>query len=165
MQMPIDGVWHNQTITGVPVTLTAISSTGEYIDIGTVTTSGYYGTFGVTWTPTQEGTYEIVASFAGDESYGSSGASTTVAVGPSASAGGTIQPEPQEPSSGGTTPTEPTPEQPTPEQPTPEEPTPEEPEPTVPEHPLISAELAIIIAIVAACIVGAVAYIALRRRK
>ncbi len=166
IQYPIDGIWHNETITGVPVLLTAISQDGmECIDLGTTTTEGYYGTFGFTWTPQTEGTYEIVASFAGDDAYGSSAAATWITVGPAASAGGTITPEPQEPSSGGTTPTEPTPEEPTPEQPTPAEPTPEEPEPTVAEQPLISAELAIVIAVVAACIIGAVAYIALRRRK
>ena len=50
----------------------------------------------------------------------------------------------------------PTPEQPTPEQPTPEEPTPEQPEPeTTAEAPLISTELAIILAVVVACIIGA----------
>ena len=163
-QYPIDGIWHNETITGVPVTLTAIAEDGIYVDIGTTTTDGYSGAFGVVWTPTTEGKYKIIASFAGDDSYGSSTATTFVAVGPAASAGGTITPE--EPSSGGTTPTEPTPEEPTtPEQPTPEEPTPEEPEPTVAELPLISSELAIVIAVVAACIIGAVAYIALRRRK
>jgi hypothetical protein len=152
--------------------LTAISQDGmECVDIGTTTTEGYYGTFGFTWTPQTEGTYEIVASFEGTDAYGSSGASTWVTVGPATSAGGTITPEPQQPSTDGTTPTEPTPEEPTtpdqttPEEPTPEEPTPEEPEPTIPEHPLISAELAIVIAVVAACIIGAVAYIALRRRQ
>jgi len=164
LQRPIDGIWGNETITGVPVALTAISSTGDYVDLGTVTTDGYYGTFDFAWTPSTEGVYKIIASFAGDESYGSSSASTSVIIGPAASAGGTIQPEPQQPSSGGTTPTEPTPEEPIPEQPTPEEPTPEEPEPTI-ETPLITAELAIISAVVAACIIGAVAYLALRRRK
>ena len=166
LQMPIDGIHHNVTLTGVPVALCAIAEDGTYIDIGTVTSDGYTGAFGASWTPTTEGTYKIVASFAGDDSYGSSDAATYVTVGPAAAAGATIQPEPQEPSTGGTTtPTEPTPEEPTPEQPTPEQPTPEEPEPTVPEHPLISAELAIVIAVVAACIIGAVAYVALRRRK
>ena len=81
-QMPIDGIWHNETITGVPVTLTAIDSNGIAIDIGTVTTNGYYGTFSKAWTPPNEDTYQIVASFAGDDSYGSSGASTAVSVGP-----------------------------------------------------------------------------------
>ena len=164
MQLPIDGIWHNETITGVPVSLTAIAEDGTYIDIGTVTTDGYSGTFGKAWTPTAEGTYKIVAAFSPDESYGSSSATTWVNIGPAASASTPIEPEqptPEEP----TTPEQPTPEEPTPEQPTPEQPTPEEPEPTVPEHPLISAELAIVIAVVAACIIGAVAYIALRKRK
>jgi hypothetical protein len=80
---PIDGIWNNETITGVPVTLTAMHEDGvTYEDIGTVTTSGYYGTFGKEWTPSTEGTWEIVASFASDDSYGSSAASTWVTVGP-----------------------------------------------------------------------------------
>ncbi len=81
MQLPVDGIWHNLTLTGIPVALTAIDPNGAVIDIGTVTTSGYYGTFEMAWTPPAEGTYRIIASFAGDESYGSSAASTAVAVG------------------------------------------------------------------------------------
>ncbi|PVX25284.1 MAG: hypothetical protein CW716_08295, partial [Candidatus Bathyarchaeum sp.] len=92
-QQPIGGLWGDEIIKGVPVTLTAIGSDGSCVDIGTTITSGYYGTFGFAWTPEQEGSYEIVASFAGDESYGSSGASTFVTVGPAAAAGGTIEPE------------------------------------------------------------------------
>jgi hypothetical protein len=80
-QMPIDGIWHNETVTGVPVTLTALDSNGTVTDIGIVTTNGYYGTFGKEWTPPTTGTYQIIASFAGDDSYGSSVASTTVSVG------------------------------------------------------------------------------------
>jgi len=79
------------------VTLTAIGSDRNYIDIGTVTTSGYYGTFGLAWTPSEEGTYEIIASFEGDDSYGSSGASTFVSVGPAAAPAVPIEPEPTEP--------------------------------------------------------------------
>jgi outer membrane protein assembly factor BamB len=82
LQMPVGGVWKNETITGVPVALTAIGSDGSVTDIGTVTTNGYYGTFNKEWTPPAEGSYEIIASFAGDESYGSSAASTAVSVGP-----------------------------------------------------------------------------------
>lgn len=85
MQYPIDGIWHNTTITGVPVTLTAISSDGKTIDIGTTTTDGLGGTFGISWTPPQEDTYKIKATFAGDDSYGSSLATTTLAVGPAPS--------------------------------------------------------------------------------
>jgi len=112
-------------LTGVAVSVCAISEDGTYIDIGTTTSDGYYGSYGITWTPTQEGTFKIVASFEGDGSYGSSGASTFVTVGPAAAAGGPIEPE----------------------------------------HPLISADLAIVIAVVAVCIIGAVAYLTLRRRK
>ncbi len=82
VQMPISGIKNDVTITGVPVTLTAIDSEGSYIDLGTVTTDGYYGTFSKTWVPDKEGEYKIIASFAGDDSYGSSGASTAVTVGP-----------------------------------------------------------------------------------
>jgi len=81
-QMPINGIWGNETVIGVPVALTAIASDGSVIDIGTVTTNGYYGTFSMAWTPPDEGTYEILASFAGDDSYGSSSAATAVSVGP-----------------------------------------------------------------------------------
>ncbi len=84
MQIPIDGMYHNVTMTGIPVTLTAIDSSGKVINIGTVTSSAYYGTFEMAWTPPTEGTYKIVASFAGDDSYGSSGAATAIAVNPAA---------------------------------------------------------------------------------
>jgi hypothetical protein len=80
--MAIDGLWHNETITGVPVALAAIGSDGTVIDIGTTTTNGYGGNFGMAWTPTKEDTYTIMASFAADDSYGSSTAYTTVTVGP-----------------------------------------------------------------------------------
>ncbi len=85
-QMPLDGLWHNETIAGVPVTLTAIDETGAVLDLGTATTDGYYGTFSKTWTPPNEGRYEIIAYFAGDDSYGSSGAATSVSVGPAPTA-------------------------------------------------------------------------------
>jgi len=91
-QQPIDGLWHNETITGVPVSLTAISSDGTYIDLGTVTSDGYHGTFSKTWTPPAEGDYNVIASFAGDGSYGSSSAATAVSVGP---APATAEPQPQ----------------------------------------------------------------------
>ena len=81
LQAPKAGLWGNETITGVPVTLTAIDSNNNVIQIGTTTTNGYYGTFGYTWTPPSEGQYTILASFAGDDSYGSSSAATTISVG------------------------------------------------------------------------------------
>ena len=82
LQQPIDGLWHNLTITGVPVTLTAIDPNGNSVDIGTVTSDGYYGTFSKTWTPQLAGDYKIIASFAGDDSYGSSSATTALSVAP-----------------------------------------------------------------------------------
>ncbi len=81
MQHPIDGVDHNATMTGVPIVLTAIDSNNNAITIGTVTTSAYYGTFEMPWTPPTEGTYKIIATFAGDDSYGSSSEATAVSVG------------------------------------------------------------------------------------
>jgi outer membrane protein assembly factor BamB len=81
-QMPQTGLWGNETLTGVPVILTAIASDGTVTDLGSVTTNGYYGTFGYAWTPTKEGLYTIMASFAGDDSYGSSSAATVVNIGP-----------------------------------------------------------------------------------
>jgi len=82
MQHPIDGLLHNEILTGVPVTLSAISSNGTYISIGTTTTNGYSGAYGLAWTPPNEDTYTINANFAADASYGSSMATTTLAVGP-----------------------------------------------------------------------------------
>ena len=158
MQQPM-----SDNIKGATVILTATDANGQTYTIGETTTDTA-GNFGKSWTPPSEGDYMIKAELPTTESYGSSYDTTYLTVGPAASASSPIEPEqptPTEP-----TPEEPTPEEPTtPEQPTPEEPTPEEPEPTVAEQPLISAELAIVIAIVAACIIGAVAYIALRRRK
>jgi hypothetical protein len=81
-QMPKTGLWNNETIAGVPVTLTAIGSDGSVTNIGTVTSNGYYGSFSCPWTPTKQDTYTIVASFAGDDSYGSSGAAAGLTVGP-----------------------------------------------------------------------------------
>jgi hypothetical protein len=81
MQIPIGGIWGNATMTGVPVTLTAMDADGNTINIGTATTDAYYGTFSFAWTPDNPGTYTIIASFEGDDSYGTSGASTAIVVG------------------------------------------------------------------------------------
>ncbi len=70
------------TVTGVPVTLSAIKSDGTYIDIGATTTNGFYGTFSMSWTPPSEGEYTLIAAFAGDNSYGTSSAATGLSVGP-----------------------------------------------------------------------------------
>jgi hypothetical protein len=80
-QQPIDGKYHNATVTGVPVTLLALDQTGAITSIGS-TTSDMSGTFAYQWTPPNEGVYRITATFAGDDSYGSSWAETGLSVGP-----------------------------------------------------------------------------------
>lgn len=81
MQQPIDGLFHNVTITGVPVSIDAVAPEGSSIHIATVTTDGPTGTFGYTWAPTTPGQYKVTATFAGDDSYGNSYATTYVSVG------------------------------------------------------------------------------------
>ena len=67
-------------VIGVPVTLTAIDSNNNTINIGTTTTNGFYGGFSFSWTPPITGSYTIIASFLGDDSYGSSTAATGLNV-------------------------------------------------------------------------------------
>jgi len=82
MQMPIDGYYHNITMTGVPVTIVAIDSSGQSTVVGTATSNAYYGTFALNWTAPKEDKWTISAIFAGDDSYGSSTAGTSLLVGP-----------------------------------------------------------------------------------
>jgi hypothetical protein len=81
MQQPIDGLWHNETIYGVPVSINAVDPNGNAVHIATVTSDGTSGTFAYTWTPTIAGNYKIFATFAGDDSYGSSFATAYANVG------------------------------------------------------------------------------------
>ncbi len=92
LSMPIAGLWGNESLTGVPVVLTAIAADGSVTDIGSTTTNAYYGTFATAWTPPAEGVYTIMASFAGDDSYGSSSAATSISVGPAPTAAPTQSP-------------------------------------------------------------------------
>jgi outer membrane protein assembly factor BamB len=64
---------------GVPVKLTALDPNGNTQDIGTAM-SDAFGSFGMAWTPSVSGTYQIVALFEGSNSYGSSSASTYIVV-------------------------------------------------------------------------------------
>ncbi|XHH07647.1 MAG: PQQ-binding-like beta-propeller repeat protein [Candidatus Bathyarchaeia archaeon] len=80
MQLPIDGIHHNVSLTGVPVSLDAVDPNGNSIHIGDVVTDGYSGTFGYTWEPEVSGQYTVTATFLGDDSYGSSFATTYVGV-------------------------------------------------------------------------------------
>jgi hypothetical protein len=79
-QMPIGGLWGNETITGVPVSIDVQDSNGNYRHIGDVTSDGYSGTFGYTWKPDMAGQFTVTATFKGDDSYGSSFASTYVSM-------------------------------------------------------------------------------------
>jgi hypothetical protein len=93
LQQPIDGLWGNETITGVPVSLDVFDPNENYVHIGDVTTDGYSGTFGFTWEPEVPGQYRVTATFTGDDSYGSSFATTYVSV---SEAVATATPEPPE---------------------------------------------------------------------
>ena len=80
MQAPIDGLFGNETITGVPVQITAVDPNNNTVNLGTATTDGISGTYALNWTPTIPGIYKIYATFAGDNSYGSSFATTYATV-------------------------------------------------------------------------------------
>jgi hypothetical protein len=80
LQYPIAGIWGNETITGVPVSIDVQDPNGNYRHIADVITDGYSGTFGYTWQPDLPGQYTVTATFNGDDSYGSSFASTYVSM-------------------------------------------------------------------------------------
>ncbi|XHH07797.1 MAG: PQQ-binding-like beta-propeller repeat protein [Candidatus Bathyarchaeia archaeon] len=79
-QMPIAGIWGNETLTGIPVSLDAVDPNGNNIHIADVTTDGYSGSFGYVWEPETTGQYTITATFMGDDSYGGSFATTYVGI-------------------------------------------------------------------------------------
>ena len=66
-------------VIGVPISIDAIDPNGNTVNIATVK-SDISGTFAYTWAPELVGQYTVTASFAGDESYGSSWAETHVGV-------------------------------------------------------------------------------------
>jgi len=74
MQKPIPA-----DVTGVPVSLDTLDPNGNFVHIGDVTTD-MSGTFGHMWTPEVPGEYTVMATFMGDDSYGSSWAETHVGV-------------------------------------------------------------------------------------
>jgi hypothetical protein len=69
--------------TGVPVSIDVVDSNGNYRNIGT-TTSDSSGMFTYTWTPDIEGSYTVIATFAGSNSYWPSSSETSFAVDPTA---------------------------------------------------------------------------------
>ena len=66
--------------TGVVVSLNAVDPNGNYIHIGNAT-SDITGAYGCKFTPEVPGTYQIIATFGGSESYGSSSAQTYLGIG------------------------------------------------------------------------------------
>jgi outer membrane protein assembly factor BamB len=67
------------TATGVPVSIDVIDSNGNYRNIGT-TTSDSSGMFTYTWTPDIVGSYTVIATFEGSESYWPSNAESSFVV-------------------------------------------------------------------------------------
>ncbi len=65
--------------TGVQVVLQAVDANGVVTTIGTVT-SDSSGMYKLLWAPQNEGTYTIVATFAGSNSYYQSSAQTAIGV-------------------------------------------------------------------------------------
>jgi hypothetical protein len=76
---------------GVQVSLTALDLDGNPTEIGTAT-SDVAGNFGIEWVPQDTGTYQIIATFEGTESYGDSFATTYISVG--SAEGGQASPTP-----------------------------------------------------------------------
>jgi len=67
--------WSMANVTGVPVSIDAVDPNGNFVHIAT-TTSDATGHYGVTWTPTIAGNYQISATFGGSNSYGASWSQT-----------------------------------------------------------------------------------------
>jgi hypothetical protein len=65
--------------TGVPVSINVVDSNGNYRNIGSAT-SDANGVFSYTWTPDIQGSYTVIASFAGSESYWPSQAESSFSV-------------------------------------------------------------------------------------
>jgi hypothetical protein len=79
--------------TGVPVTISVIDSNGNPRQIGTTTTDSS-GTFGFTWTPDIPGSYTVIATFLGSNSYwGSSAEAHFYASSPAATQAPTQAPQ------------------------------------------------------------------------
>jgi len=157
---------------GVEVVLTTFDPNGNTYEIGRTTTD-ISGTYGIAFEPPVPGLYKITATFEGSKAYYSSFDVTYIYVEEAPAAAAPMEPEQTTKIEQPTQPEQP--EAPTaPEQPeAPAEPeAPEQPEdPEVPaapeqaaEAPLITTELAVAIAVVVACSVGAVSYWKLKKR-
>lgn len=66
-------------VTGVKVSIDAISPSGEYVHLGDAT-SDYSGTYSFVWTPSEAGTYIVHVTFGGSGAYYSSFAQTAMVI-------------------------------------------------------------------------------------
>jgi outer membrane protein assembly factor BamB len=159
-------------VKGVEVVITTTDPNGNTSELAR-TTSDENGEYACLIEPPVPGKYKLMANFEGSRAYGPSSASAYLWVEEAPSPAQPIEPEaPEEPAEEPeepTAPEEPAEEPTEPETPTePEEPeAPTEPEPTEPtaEAPLITTEVAIIIAVVVVAVIGVAAYWMLRKRK
>jgi len=124
-------------VTGVMVSIDAVDPNGNFVSLGTATTdsSGFFKTM---VTPEIEGEYTIIASFMGSKSYWQSYDETALGVMPQTSPDTPIEPE--EPTDG----------------------IPDGDKPTT--TPLITTEIAIVIAVAAISAIGVAAYWMLKRK-
>jgi hypothetical protein len=138
--------------TGVTVKLSTIDPNGNPVDIGTVT-SDSSGMFYSNWTPPIEGSYTIIATFAGSNSYWGSSTRTAMSVSEAHSTSPIVTSTPN--------PTQTVAPTSTPAQ------TPVSPSPSVAPTPAAGTPTTIYIAIAAAVVIIAViaAALVLRRRK
>ncbi len=134
---------------GVDVTLTAIDPNGNSVNIGT-TTSDMAGNYGLMWQPETAGKYQIIATFTGSESYGSSFGTTYLGVGPAS-----VAPSPSQTAKPTLPPTQP---------PATQTPAPE-PSPTIAPPVGESPNVMLYVGISAAVIIAIVAAIAIFIRK
>jgi hypothetical protein len=91
LQLPIDGIYGNETVKGVQVTLIAENEKGDYVYIGETYTDTS-GTFSCLWTPEEVGTYTVTAIFGGTNAYGASSDTTAIGVVEATTSDGNSQP-------------------------------------------------------------------------
>jgi outer membrane protein assembly factor BamB len=145
---------------GVEVVLTTLDPNNNTYEIGRTTTS-LSGAYGCAFKPEVTGLYKIIATFEGSDAYYRSYSETYINVGEAPSPG--IEPTTEPPTTEPPTTAPPTTEPPTTAPPTTEPPT-TAPPPTG-EAPLITTEVAIVVSVAIAAIIGVAAYWALRRRQ
>jgi hypothetical protein len=136
-----------QNVEGVEVVLETLDPNNNFYEIGRATSdaSGFYS---LMWEPPVPGRYTIYATFEGTAGYFGSYAETAMGVTESPSPAATIEPEAVAPAPRAEL-----------------EPTILEQTAATTETPLITTETAIIAAVAVACIVGVVAFWALKKRK